>query len=227
MKNRIFSLLLAVCAVLSLAVTATAMEVPEEGKGNCSIEVAVRYRGEPITDGKLTAVRVGYIDEDDGNYFFRHVFTHEEIQNVGSRETVDRILSAYTRQKDYVRFPETTADIHRGAARFSRLETGLYLIIQEEEDASTGFYPINAFLVSVPYWDGTEYRYHVTVDVKTALDRIHPLPAEKEEDKPSSGKLPQTGQLTWPVPVMACSGMLLFAAGWWLTFGDRKDSHEK
>lgn len=226
MKNRIFSLLLAVLAVFNLAVTAAAMEVPEEGKGNCSIEVAVRYRGEPISDGELTAVRVGYVDEDDGNYFFRHVVTHEEIQDPGSRETVDRMVSAYDRQKEDVRFSEATADIRRGMARFSRLETGLYLIFQEEEDASTGFYPINAFLVSVPYWDGTQYCYHVTVDVKTALGRVHPEPTE-EEDVPSSGKLPQTGQLTWPVPVMACSGMVLFVTGWWLSSGGRKDQHEK
>ena len=26
--------------------------------------------------------------------------------------------------------------------------------------------------------------------------------------------LPQTGQLNWPIPVMAISGMLLFAFGW-------------
>jgi LPXTG-motif cell wall-anchored protein len=29
-------------------------------------------------------------------------------------------------------------------------------------------------------------------------------------------KLPQTGQLNWPVPLMAMSGLLLFAFGWWL-----------
>ena len=32
-----------------------------------------------------------------------------------------------------------------------------------------------------------------------------------------SGGLPQTGQLNWPVPVLAISGMLLFAAGWKLS----------
>ena len=30
----------------------------------------------------------------------------------------------------------------------------------------------------------------------------------------SSSGLPQSGQLNWPIPVMACSGLLLFAAGW-------------
>jgi hypothetical protein len=29
-------------------------------------------------------------------------------------------------------------------------------------------------------------------------------------------KLPQTGQLNWPVPLMSMSGLLLFAFGWWL-----------
>jgi hypothetical protein len=29
-------------------------------------------------------------------------------------------------------------------------------------------------------------------------------------------KLPQTGQLNWPVPLMAMSGVILFALGWWL-----------
>ncbi len=30
----------------------------------------------------------------------------------------------------------------------------------------------------------------------------------------SNGKLPQTGQLWWPVPVMGAAGMVLFAVGW-------------
>lgn len=33
-------------------------------------------------------------------------------------------------------------------------------------------------------------------------------------DNPVMNGLPQTGQLNWPIPVMAVSGMLLFAYGW-------------
>lgn len=39
----------------------------------------------------------------------------------------------------------------------------------------------------------------------------------------TGSKLPQTGQLTWPIPIMTISGMVLFAVGWWLCFG-RKDT---
>jgi len=41
--------------------------------------------------------------------------------------------------------------------------------------------------------------------------------------KPSQ-KLPQTGQLTWPIPVLTVAGMVLFALGWWLCFDNRKGS---
>lgn len=38
-------------------------------------------------------------------------------------------------------------------------------------------------------------------------------------------KLAQTGQLNWPVPLLACAGMLLFAAGWALVFMKKEKDH--
>mgnify|MGYP001120716428 FL=1 len=38
--------------------------------------------------------------------------------------------------------------------------------------------------------------------------------------RPDGNALPQSGQLNWPIPFMACSGVLLFAVGWVL---DRKE----
>jgi hypothetical protein len=35
-----------------------------------------------------------------------------------------------------------------------------------------------------------------------------------EEPTPKSGRLPQTGMLWWPVPMLAIAGLFLFAAGW-------------
>ena len=43
--------------------------------------------------------------------------------------------------------------------------------------------------------------------------------------RPAEGpKLIQTGQLNWPVPVLACSGVLLFAAGWVLNRQGKKEN---
>lgn len=50
------------------------------------------------------------------------------------------------------------------------------------------------------------------------------LDAEAEKQQREEQRvLPQTGQLNWPVPVLAVSGMLLFAAGWVLKRGKEQD----
>lgn len=41
---------------------------------------------------------------------------------------------------------------------------------------------------------------------------------------PSGEKLPLTGQLNWPIPFLAAGGLLLFALGWFLSFGRKRDS---
>ena len=38
--------------------------------------------------------------------------------------------------------------------------------------------------------------------------------------RPDAARLPQSGQLNWPIPVFACGGTLMFAVGWTL---DRKE----
>ena len=41
---------------------------------------------------------------------------------------------------------------------------------------------------------------------------------------PDTPVLPQTGQLNWPIPVLACSGVLLFATGWCLNKKGKKEN---
>ena len=231
MKHRIWSLL-AVLLVLFHCVIAVGAASSEEGSH--SIEIAVQYGGKPIRDGALTAILIGYADQD----LFRNILTDQEISAPASRETADAMQAFYYKNNRKYDFYEQTADIKDGTAQFSQLRTGLYLIIQKDHHASAGFYPLNGFLVSIPWWDGTGYQYDVRVAAKTSPDRIPPEtpdteetpgqtatpPTEPEETVP---ELPQTGQLSWPVPAMAVCGMLLFAIGWWLYTADRKDADEK
>lgn len=49
-----------------------------------------------------------------------------------------------------------------------------------------------------------------------------PTPAPVPEE-PAVPTLPQTGQLNWPVPVLAGAGLALFAAGWVLRYGKKDD----
>lgn len=221
MKYKIFSLLLTLLVIVNLAVSAGAVELPEQRIGVCAIDVTVQYQGKNIKDGKLTAVRVGYIDQEDYNFFFRSVFKDEIIDNVGSWGSVDNMYEFYRDEKHNYAFYTKTVNIKDGVASFTDLDTGLYLIIQET--ASTGYSVLSPFLVSVPYWDGDQYQYKVDAKVKTELEKEPPETTSSSSSTKPHQKLPQTGQLSWPIPWMTVSGMALFAVGWWLCFGSRKD----
>ena len=51
------------------------------------------------------------------------------------------------------------------------------------------------------------------------------IPSKPKPDE--TEKLPQTGQLTWPIPWMVISGMMLFIIGWLLSKDSGKGRHEK
>lgn len=241
MKKGICSLLAAMVLAISFLIPAMAVDVPEEKTGTCSIEVIVQYQGRPVQDGILTAVRVGTMSVEHGVCVFRTVAEQEKIEQIGAWDTVEKMASYYHDRKDQTEFFEQTIRIRQGTAVFSGLDTGLYLIFQNDHDASTGFYPINAFWVSVPHWDGSQYQYDVQATVKTEPGQKppeqpekpqKPEPPEPEEPdtevppEPTVPELPVTGQRSWPVPVLALSGMLVFVVGWRLYTADRKDSHE-
>lgn len=217
--KRIFSLLLALMMFASLSLTAYAHDYVQMDRTDCSIHVVVRYQDDPIDSGTLTAMKVGYVDEDDGNYFFRQVFTDTLLEDVQTAEAVETLLEFYDEYEDDYNFQEQTVEIQEGVGKFENLSTGLYLIVQEK--ASNGYSKLNPFLVSVPYMQDGQYQYHVTANMKSELEQ-EPKPTE-----PTPEKLPQTGQLNWPVPILAVSGLALVILGWVLSFRRKKNEYEK
>ncbi len=109
-----------------------------------------------------------------------------------------------------------------GRAAMSRLNLGVYLVMQPVP--AKGYQAISPFLVSIPLRDGDTWQYAVDATPKmrtAASDEPKPkTPPPKKTVK--GGKLPQTGQLKWPIPVMAVAGVLLFALGWELRFSDER-----
>ena len=133
-----------------------------------------------------------------------------------------------------------------GYADITKLPQGLYLVVQTE--ASHGYEAIKPFLVSIPLRDGNNWIYDVdatpkvcatipeTPDIPDTPD--NPVSPDSPDNPVSPGNpdnpvspsnpdkpvLPQTGQLNWPVPVLACSGVLLFAIGWVLNRQGKKEN---
>lgn len=233
MKNRIFSLLIAMLLLVCMALPAGAA-----AQGDCSIEVKVEYKDKKINGGELIAIRVGYADWEDG--CFRQLTDHIEIEDIGTSKAVSKMLRYYNKEKYNHAFDRYVVPVSDGKAVFENIPEGLYLIYQEK--AAKGYNNLAPFLVTLPYTtvDG-QLITAVTADAKSELDK-HPHstttptsptsptnPGGQKPPKPTQKppqKLPQTGQLTWPIPWMASGGMLTFAFGWWLCFGNRKDSYE-
>lgn len=220
--KKMITVLLALSVLLSFPLTAYAHDVPQE-RDDCSIEVIVRYDGENVDGGTLTAIRVGYVDEEDGNYFFSQEFTNIKIEDIASPNAPKTQQEFYNNNKSNYDFYTQTQTVENGKATFSGLSTGLYLIMQNK--AADGFSKMGAFLVSVPYMENGEYQYHVTASIKSELER-EPEPTEPEPTDPPPG-LPQTGQLNWPIPLMVVAGLGFFAVGWALCFGKKREQYEK
>lgn len=207
MKRCLFSLLCALWLLGTLPLPAAAREIPEGSRTDCAVEVRVEYRGVPLSGGTLTAVRVGEIWQEDGNFSFRRCFDGLPLEDIQSPAAAAQ-LEEFLRTGKYP-FERQTVPIQKGIAAFQDLPTGLYLILQE---ASTeGYLPLNPFLVSLPYLENGSYRYHLTADAKTAPDPV-PEPTAPPPEKPT-GDLPQTGQQNLPVPILSALGLALLILG--------------
>lgn len=208
--------LTALLMLLMLPMNAYAHEAVQTDKTDCSIRVLVRYDGETVSGGTLTAVRIGYVREDNGDYSFCRVKDDAALEELQSPETVKDLVDFYRNNKNSYAFDYMTVTVEKGVAEFRDLSTGLYLILQEKE--APGFEKLNAFLVSVPYLVDGEYVYDVTAASKTGLKmEVETQPPTEPPTTEPEDKLPQTGQLNWPVPVLAVLGLALCVGGYALS----------
>lgn len=218
MIKRIFALLTASLFFSVVTLTAFAQEIPDTGRTDCTIEMVVRCDGQPVTGGTFTAIRVADIREDNGSYFFFRVYDDVCLSDLQSAEAARELETFVQETEKYYAFQRQTISIQDGKGTFRSLPTGLYLILQEVP--APGYSASSPFLVGVPYLEGGKYQYHVTASAKTELER-QLQPTEPPPPKPS-GSLPQTGQQTQPVPILAAAGVVLFTFGWVLRSGQRR-----
>lgn len=249
-RKRLPAFLTAVLLLCALSLTAYAHPVVDLSQKG-SIRVAMRYGEQAVPGGAMTLYRVAAVQEDDGNFGF--VLTGDfadcgielaDLQSAG----LAKALADYAAGAELE--GQTKQIAEDGTVLFAELEPGLYLLVQTQPAA--GYYAANPFLVSVPMLEEGEYVYDVQAGPKAELSPtpgipfipIIPIipvfptptpepgvpvisvdiePAPPAEEGPAVPILPQTGQLNWPVPVLAAAGLGLFAAGWALRYGKKDD----
>ncbi|MCD7863214.1 MAG: peptidase [Lachnospiraceae bacterium] len=190
--------------------------------------------GNTVSGGEITLYEVASLYLDDGNMAYS--LTDPFLNCTVALDVTDTSLAAALAQ--YVKnnsISGTAAAVGaNGTVTFSGLKLGLYLLVQTT--ASDSYLTINPFVVTLPMESDGVWSYAVDVSPKVGtVTRTEPEeptepdePTEPEEpgeptpETPSTTTLPQTGQLNWPVPVLAACGLILFAFGWILRCTDRK-----
>lgn len=244
LKKQIVLLLTVLVLLQSVCVSASATAVPDLTVDG-SIRVTMRAGGKVIPGGSMTCYRVGDVRMRNGSLGFvlsgSFAAAGVSLDDLDSPVLASR-LAAYAARRGIT---GTTKTIGRdGTVVFRDLKPGLYLIVQRE--AAPGYYAAAPFLVTLPMQVNGSYRYDVDASPKAEAgtkddtwtpedetpkkdDQKQPEDSKKPEDsrKPENDqpKLPQTGQLNWPVPVLAAAGLFLLLLGRILR-GGKRERHE-
>ena len=186
-----------------------------------SIVLSCKYAGKPVSGGNLLLYGVADVEMDaNGNYSFRLL----------DRFGGDRLLQADLDDSSLpgrlvgsgelgsLPYRSTVFDTN-GEARFEGVKPGLYLLMQTVP--AKGYQKMGTILVSVPMYDPATdgYSYDVDASVKPAVEReVKPTPTPTP---PPGERIPQTGQMNWPVPALAVMGLVSILIGVLLLRADK------
>lgn len=228
MNKKIIAIICSACLLLCMCVPAFAAfpKVDHSRKGSISVVMHDSEKDVAVPGGTLTLYQVADIEKNDDNndvFVLNQTFAESQVplDNLDSIVLIDE-LERYVAQKQLggiVRQIDTN-----GKVVFEDLPLGLYLIIQETP--ADGYNKVKSFLVSVPQMLSDEYVYDVDASPKVEVSPVpvvpdnptpdNPTPEKPKTEKPvtSTGvKLPQTGQLNWPIPVLAACGAVCVIIG--------------
>ena len=229
LKNRIKGIAKAALA-LSLSLVMPLASIPVSAAENTemldpdrkgSISITFTYYDEtakktkPVTGGNSVGLyKVADAVVDNG---FKFV-ADERFAGAGEIPDTDKALDAANldlAKKMTAIAPKYDFDVQpkkmdaEGKVTFEGLEVGLYLVVQDAQGTGNNKLTITPFLITIPQKnpDGS-----LAYDVDAAAK---PLGVAKEEvpPPPPPHNIPQTGQLWWPVMLLAGLGALVLCFG--------------
>ena len=204
-----------------LMAAATSVEMPDlDRKG--SLSITFTCDGQPISDGnKVGIFKVADAVVDNGYKFvwngeFAAVGSMPENLDAVNGELAEKLVNI-AKNKQVPLYRNSQELDEKGNVKFNNLEVGLYLVVHTKKveitlsDKSKVTYTINPFLVSVPQKEGEELTYDVVTNPKVSPEKSTTPPPKKPTPPPK--RVPQTGQLWWPVFVLGAAGMIFITVG--------------
>lgn len=241
--SRFFPRLLAVMLALLLCGSALAEETLS-GSGSISVFVHTP-EGETVQDAQVQLYRVGdpVIRHNSLAFDLSAAFAGSGVSLSDLSDTgIAPALQDYAVAQNITPYAEQATDA-QGKARFDDVPAGLYLVRQDgfSGEGDGVFTQFACFIVSMPMMneEGTGWIYDIVARPKShplpepspSVGPVGPPPGGEGETPPPSAttppedppSLPQTGMLRWPVPVLGIGGLIVFATGWALAFGRKKN----
>ena len=224
-KTWVVVLLCLLCASI-LALPAFAADAPKTG--SLKVSILETGTGSGIANAQ---VDIYLVASDDGIEalltpgFAGSGFDLDTLENMTGADNKAKAseLAAYALAQKVPVTATKTTDAN-GAVKFDNIEQGLYLV--RESASPAGHAPINAFLITIPQYLNGEAVYEVDAAPKTGTSDVQPTPSPTPTSGPTptpEPRLPQTGQLWWPVYVLVGAGLVFCLLGVTVL---RKKGHE-
>lgn len=119
------------------------------------------------------------------------------VKYIESNASIDPFSSRETDETGVVYFPENAGE----------MTTGLYLVVGNVCEMDGVTYSCDPFFICLPNLNpADEWVYDEVAAPKMTTEEV--------KEVPEDSKLPQTGMLIWPIPVLAFAGMVCFLTGW-------------
>ncbi len=214
-NRRLFALLAMLFSfhIFLTAIPAYAGTAPDLSRKG-SVSVSFQDKGTAVSGGELCLYPIAYAFDEDGDFVYEYTNGLEncgiELGNLEDSSLASRLEAALPDDAKKT----TLAVGSDGKAVFTDLTPGLYLLKQTK--AAEGYEMISSFLISVPEKEGESWIYDLDASPKMeTLSKTEE--SSKKTSKTPTGKtastLPQTGQLNWPIPILAIAGLSLLLIG--------------
>ena len=218
--KRITLLLMTFILIGTMSLTAFSAEGNQKG----SLTVTIKRNEQILAGGSIKLSQIASFTQDngEGSYVYTEEFAASGVplSNVQAENLTPEKAVVWSTYADQQNVPGTEIEVGEdGTASASELEPGLYLI--QQGTAAQG-YVMSGTVVPLPLQEDDGSMNYIVEAVPKVVEKT-------PSDEPGSGsgsgsgggsnaggssKLPQTGQLWWPVGLLAISGILMYSFGW-------------
>ncbi|MBQ0037627.1 MAG: hypothetical protein KBS74_03045 [Clostridiales bacterium] len=210
--------LMALCVILSIRpATVCAIEPIDLSRDDLSLKIRYVHEDVPLAGAAFALYRIADLDEFanptpmDSFADFSGKIT-DAGENGEWNDLAQELADYLTGHDDILPINHGVTDSD-GMYTISQLTPGLYLVIGHPVRIDGTNYTCNPFLINLPNResDADDWKYQETASPKPGA--VHQEIIPQRPTPPQGDKLPQTGMLWWPVPVLVSMGLFCFLEG--------------